>query len=151
MAAVTSIMRAQQIYLSRVDQVLRGLGLTFARYELLALLSFTREGCLPLGKLGARLQVHPASITNAVNRLEADGLISRIPHHFDRRTTLAQISPAGLKLVSRATAELNAKVFEVPGISQEEAGQLFYLLKKLRLSAGDFQVDRSDLDTARSK
>ncbi len=151
MAAVTSIMRAQQIYLSRVDLVLRRLGLTFARYELLTLLSFTRKGRLPLGKLGARLQVHPASITNAVNRLEADGLIVRIPHHLDRRTTLAQILPAGLKLVSRATEELNAKVFELPGISQEEAGQLFCLLKKLRLSAGDFKVDQSELDQARSK
>ena len=44
MAAVTSIMRAQQILLAAVDEALEPLGLTFARYELLMLLSFTEGG-----------------------------------------------------------------------------------------------------------
>ena len=39
MAAVTSVMRAQQIFLSRVDALLRPFGLTFARYEVLVLLT----------------------------------------------------------------------------------------------------------------
>ena len=65
MAVVTSLMRAQAIVQSWVDDVLRPLNLSFARYELLMLLSFTRAGCLPMTKAGARLQVHPASITNA--------------------------------------------------------------------------------------
>src|SRR5487761_254435 len=42
MAAVTSIMRAHQIYLARVDAALRPFDLTFARYELLMLLSLSR-------------------------------------------------------------------------------------------------------------
>ena len=93
MAAVTSVFRAQQIYLARIDAVLRPLGLTFARYEVLMLLMFSRAGSLPLSKVGARLQVHPTSVTNAVNRLEEQGLISRVPHPTDRRTTLAEITP----------------------------------------------------------
>ena len=47
MAAVTSIVRAQQIVLQRIDTVLRPLDLTFARYEILTLLSFTRTGRCP--------------------------------------------------------------------------------------------------------
>lgn len=61
MAAVTSVMRAQQVFLSRIDDLLAGDGLTFARYEVLVLLSFSRAGALPLGKVGARLQVHPGA------------------------------------------------------------------------------------------
>ena len=61
MEAVTSVMRVQQLLLHSIDAALEPFGLTFARFELLALLSFTREGALPLGKIGARLQVHPAS------------------------------------------------------------------------------------------
>src|SRR2546423_8844611 len=80
MAAVTSVVRAHQIFLSRIDAVLAPFALTFARYELLVLLSFTRRGLLPLGKLGVRLQVHPASVTNAVDRLQAGGLVTRQPH-----------------------------------------------------------------------
>ena len=57
MAMVTSIVRVQQIYLVRIDRVLRPLGLSFARYEVLMLLLFSRRGVLPLGRIGARLQV----------------------------------------------------------------------------------------------
>ena len=49
MAAVTSLMRAQQVLMARLNDLLRPLGLTFPRYEALMLLSFTRAGALPLG------------------------------------------------------------------------------------------------------
>jgi DNA-binding MarR family transcriptional regulator len=137
MAAVTSIMRAQQIYLTRVDAVLRPFALTFARYELLTLLSFTRTGSLPLGKIGARLQVHPASVTNAVDRLERDGLVTRQPHPSDGRMTLARITPKGRRLSAKATLALNAAVFEAPGLEPGETRTLTRLLESVRRGAGD--------------
>ena len=85
MTAATSITRAHQILSGRIDAALAPLGLNFSRFEVLALLSFARAGELPLGKVGDRLQVHPASVTNTVNRLEADGLVERRPHPTDRR------------------------------------------------------------------
>src|SRR3712207_9067135 len=85
MEAVTSLMRAQAIVLARVEEVLRPLQLSFARYELLMLLSFTRRGALSMTKVGARLQVHPASVTNAASRLEAAGLVVRRPDPRDGR------------------------------------------------------------------
>ncbi|MPV88512.1 MarR family transcriptional regulator, partial [Georgenia ruanii] len=87
MAAVTSVMRAQQLMLARIDQALRPHGLSFARYEMLRLLAFTREGRLPMASATARLQVHPASVTNTVDRLERDGLVRREPHPRDGRAT----------------------------------------------------------------
>jgi DNA-binding MarR family transcriptional regulator len=140
MAAVTSVMRAQQVYLARIDTALRPFNLTFARYELLMLLSFSRSGALPLSKLGARLQVHPASVTNAVDRLEAQLLVRRLPHGTDRRTTLAQILPRGKNVAERATKVLNAEVFCAPGLMTEEADGLFAILQKLRAAEGDFEA-----------
>ena len=99
MAAVTSVMRAQQVLMARLNALLRPHGLTFPRYEALMLLSFTRAGALPLGKIGERLQVHRTSVTNIIDKLEADGLVRRVPHAEDRRATLAEITDAG-----RATA-----------------------------------------------
>jgi DNA-binding MarR family transcriptional regulator len=87
MAAVTSVMRAEQVFLARVDEALRPFKLTFARYEALMLLSFSRQGSLPLSKVGQRLQVHPTSVTNTIDRLEAQGFVRRVPHATDRRTT----------------------------------------------------------------
>jgi len=138
MAAVTSVMRAQQLFLSRIDSLLAADGLTFARYEVLVLLSFSRAGCLPLGKVGARLQVHPASVTNAVDRLETQGLVRRDPHPTDGRTRLATITDAGREVAERATAALNGEVFSALGLTADEATQLVRLLEKVRRAAGDF-------------
>ena len=76
----------------RVEAILRPLGLTFARYEVLMLLRFSRKGCLPVGKIGERLQVHPASVTNAVQRLEAAGFVTRSANPVDGRSVLAEIT-----------------------------------------------------------
>jgi DNA-binding MarR family transcriptional regulator len=138
MAAVTSVIRAQQIYLARVDQVLRPLGLTFARYEVLMLLVFSRAGSLPLNKMGARLQVHPTSITNAVDRLVGQDLLRRVRHPTDGRTTLAEITERGRELALRATAAINASVFADPGLPASDVTTLVEVLQKLRRSAGDF-------------
>ena len=137
MAVLTSIIRVEQLLMSRVEALLRPLGLTFARYELLVLLSFSRRGALPLGKIGARLQVHPASVTNAVDRLEGDGLVARVPHPEDGRTTLATITPEGRRLVRRATTTLNEQVFADLGWDPDELDALFESLRRFRAAAGD--------------
>jgi MarR family len=77
MAAVTSVMRVQQLLLARVEDILKPYGITFAAYEALRLLAFTRAGSLPMGKLGARLMVHPAAVTNAIGKLEQRALVRR--------------------------------------------------------------------------
>jgi len=108
MAAVTTIVRLNQLLMARIDAVLRPHGLTFSRFEVLRLLAFTRQGGLPMGKLTDRLQVHPASVTNAVDRLETDGLVTRVPNPRDSRSTIAKILPAGHRLLEPATRDLNA-------------------------------------------
>jgi DNA-binding MarR family transcriptional regulator len=138
MAAITSIMRTQQIMLARIEAVLKPFGVTFARYELLALLSFTRSGALPMKKASARLQVHPTSVTNAVDRLEAARYVRRVAHPSDRRATLVEITPAGRALVSAATERLNADVFASPGLAPGDARTLIGVLAGFRRAAGDF-------------
>jgi DNA-binding MarR family transcriptional regulator len=138
MATVTSIMRLQQIFLARADAELRPLGLTFARYEVVMLLSFSTTGSLPLGKIGERLQVNAASVTNAVDRLEAQGLVSRRPNPDDGRGTLAAITAKGRRLAGRATAAMNAHVFSDLGLDEPALRALFDSLAHLRRAAGDF-------------
>jgi DNA-binding MarR family transcriptional regulator len=138
MAAVTSVMRAQQIFQARVDEVLRPFDLTFARYELLMLLHFSSRGSMPLKKASERLQVHPTSITNAVDRLEAAGLVSRSPHPTDGRATLIAVTAAGRRTCLKATEALNAEVFGKPGLSARRVTTLVNVLEDLRRGAGDF-------------
>ena len=138
MAVVTSIMRLQQVFLSRADATLRPLELTFARYEVLMLLSFSKLGHLPLGIIGERLQVNAASVTNAVNRLEARGLVERRPNPQDGRGTLAALTESGRHLARRATGLMNERVFTDVGLDGPALQTLFGALSQLRQAAGDF-------------
>ncbi|WP_073455950.1 MarR family winged helix-turn-helix transcriptional regulator [Pseudonocardia thermophila] len=138
MAAVTSVMRVQQILLSAVDNALRPHGLTFARYEALVLLTFARTNKLPMRVMGERLQLHPTSVTNIVDRLQADGLVRRIPHPTDRRATLVEITEAGSMRLKAATEAVTEIEFGLTGLTPEEEQTLTELLAKVRHSAGDF-------------
>ena len=138
MAAVTSIMRAQQILLGELDALLRPYGLTFARYEALVLLTFSRRGALPLGMIGERLMVHPTSVTNIIGRLERQGLVVRHPNPADGRGRLAEVTPEGRALVERATRDLMAAEFGFGGYEPGQLKEIFDLLRDLRLSNGDF-------------
>lgn len=139
MHAVTSLMRVQQLVIGRLDAILRPHDLSFARYEALVLLTFSSRGSLPLGKMGERLQVHPTSVTSIIKRLVDQGLVERRQHPEDRRTVLAEITPAGRDLVERATADLVAADFGLEALSQGSRVSLSELLRPIRGLAGDFE------------
>lgn len=137
MRAATSVFRAQQILLARFDEALRSYELTFARYEALVLLRFSRSGTLPLKVIGSRLMVHPTSVTNTVERLTAAGLVERRPNPTDGRGILASITPAGRDVVERATVDLVALDFGLGDISDQRLDDLFETLREVRYAAGD--------------
>ncbi|OBC09147.1 MarR family transcriptional regulator [Mycobacterium sp. 852013-50091_SCH5140682] len=138
MVAVTSVMRAHQILLARVETALRPYDLSFSRFELLRLLAFSRAGALPITKASDRLQVHVTSVTHAIRRLEANGLVQRVPHPTDGRTTLVQITDLGRSTVEEATVTLNDQVFGDVGMSTEQSRALVASIETLRRNSGDF-------------
>jgi DNA-binding MarR family transcriptional regulator len=138
MRVATSVMRAQQLLLSRFDDVLRPHGLTFARYEALVLLHFSRTGELPLSVIGERLMVHPTSVTNTVNRLADQGFVTRRRNPRDGRGVLARLSPRGRGVMRRATADLIADGFGLTMYDDDTLDGLFAQLRRLRVEAGDF-------------
>ncbi|MBJ7520085.1 MAG: MarR family transcriptional regulator [Solirubrobacteraceae bacterium] len=139
MAAVTSIFRAQQILLARLNELLAAEDLTFARYEALMLLFYSRRGELPLGKISDRLQVHRASVTNVVDKLCERGYVERVPHEIDRRAVLARITPAGKRAAKKATKLLNAADFAMAPLDAEQCERLYETLRPLRAGADDFE------------
>ena len=137
MAMVTSLIRVQQLLLERIDAVLRPLELTFARYEVLMLLSFSRSGSLSMARIGSLLQVHPTSATSAVARLEGQGWVERSRSAADGRVVLASVTEAGRAVAARATEGLNREVFCRPGLEPEQVAGLTALLEEHRRAAGD--------------
>jgi len=143
MRAATSIMRAQQLLIARFDATLKPHGLTFARYEALVLLHFSRAGALPLSVIGERLMVHPTSVTNTIDRLVAQELVERRPNPRDGRGVLAAITPAGREVVARATDDLMRDGFGLSAYDEQQLGELFGLLRVIRVDAGDFAVEEA--------
>lgn len=136
MRLATSLVRAQQLVLTRLESALKPHGITFARYEVLRLLSFSRSGSLPLNKIGERLMVHPTSVTNAIDRLVAQGLVAREVDAGDRRRILASLTPEGEKVLDAATAALVDIDFGVDALSAEQQQEAYELLRTLR--SGDW-------------
>ena len=137
MRAATSVFRVQQILLARFDEVLKPHELTFARYEVLVLLTFSRTGRLPLKVIGSRLMVHPTGVTNATDRLVAAGYVERLPNPSDGRGVLAGITEPGRAVVDVATGALTGLDFGLGDLPDAELDTLFEILKRVRLGAGD--------------
>ena len=140
MHAVTSLMRAQQLVLARLDATLKPHGISFAGYEALVLLVFSSRGSMPLGKMGDRLQVHPTSITSIVRRLEAAGYLARRRHPEDGRTVLAEVTERGREVVEQATGDLLDIEFGLEALDDDERRQLSELLRGVRVGAGDVRA-----------
>ena len=140
MSAITSIMRVEQILSARLNALLEPLGLTFPRYEALMLLYLSRAGSLPMGKIGARLQVHRTSVTNLIDGLEREGLVTRAPHESDRRTVLASITDAGREQAEAATALLNSRLFATEPMEPAAMEALSELLGEFRAETDGFPL-----------
>lgn len=138
MEAVTSLMRAQQILMQRLNALLREHDLTFPRYEALMILFLSRSGALPLGKIGERLQVHATSVTNIVDALERAGLAERLPDASDRRLTLARLTPKGRATAEAATLALNAAQFCTEPLLAPELEAITSSLRRLRAAEDGF-------------
>ena len=143
MAVFTAILRSQQLLNAEVEGVMRSHGLTFARYEVLAWLATDPESSLALSWISKTLRIPPATVTNIIDRLEADKLLRRVPHPSDARTTLAVITPKGRRVATNATRDLNASVYERIGLSEHQRNELIDLLAELRAHGNEFNVERS--------
>jgi DNA-binding MarR family transcriptional regulator len=138
MIAATSITRAHQILQTRIDAALAPLDLNFSRFEVLALLTFSRAGHLPMGKIGDRLQVHAASVTNTIRRLEGSGFVERVTGSGDGRTVLARILPAGRRAAARAAAALAEVEFGLVGVDLRARQEIAEALIGYRQANRDF-------------
>ena len=116
---------------SFVEEKLSAVGLSLPK--LAALNRLVEAGdSLPLGQLAERLACVKSNVTQLVDRLEADGLVSREPDPGDRRSRLAMITPAGRDAYeqgSRIHRDAERELFGA--LSDEESAALADIIDKL--------------------
>ena len=108
------------------------LGLSdFAVLELLL-----HKGPQPVNRLGRKVLLSSGSITAAVDRLEARGLLTRTVDPEDLRSRIVQLTAAGRKLTEQAFAKHVADMEETMAVLRpREREDLVRLLKKVGLWA----------------
>jgi DNA-binding MarR family transcriptional regulator len=129
--AATAVFRAEKILTAKMGTALDALELSPDRYEILALLNYTRGGRMSLKDLGNAALRHPATTTYTADVLEKRGLIKREPDPRDRRGVLARITPAGRDLVRRAAKLLELIDWGLDELSDEEAAVVARVLSRL--------------------
>jgi DNA-binding MarR family transcriptional regulator len=101
-----------------------------------------------MSKIGERLMVHPTSVTNTVDRLQKSGLVAKRPNPEDGRGTLASITGKGREVCEAATRELMAVDFGLGAYDAEGCGEIFEILRPLRVSAQDFAEEAAEAEDA---
>ncbi len=108
---------------------------TLARFDVLAALDAAGAD-LSMGALSARLMVTSGNVTGLIDAMERDGLVRRMRHPHDRRSTLIGMTAEGRALFARM-APAHARWIEaaMAGLSRQEARQLWEVLGHLKRSA----------------
>src|SRR5260221_1087964 len=99
-AGLFGVLHASSVLESRLEARLSEVGLSLAKLAALRRLTEAGES-LPLGQLAERLSCVKSNVTQLVDRLEADGLVSRTGDPNDRRSRLAVLTDAGKAAHSR--------------------------------------------------
>lgn len=140
-ATVLALFEAHRQLTNRIDRALRPVGLTLARFEVLTHLLLADGQTQHVTGLADALQVHPTSISSALDRLAAEGLVVRAGDVADGRRVLARLTASGRARTRRAVAILRESVLLDLGLSAEHTATLLRVLGALRVNAGDFVPD----------
>src|SRR5882672_3763275 len=126
-----AVLNASGVLETRVEARLSEVGLSLAKLAALHHLSEAGES-LPLGQLAERLACVKSNVTQLVDRLEADGLVSRAADANDRRSRLAVLTEAGRIAYARGSEIQIRAERELFGVlTQDESDTLHELLGKL--------------------
>lgn len=142
METVGRLLRAAQLTMAALERTAAAHGLQVPEGDIL--FSLRRSGKpfrLAPAALSEALLVSSGTLTNRLDRLERKGLIERVPHPTDRRSTEVALTQAGFELADGVVAEhVEYERQMLAGLSEDDRRLLDDLLRRL---LADIPADRS--------
>jgi DNA-binding MarR family transcriptional regulator len=133
MVAAGAILRASKIIGQRAEAVLATMELTLLRYEILARLDVAEAGRMTVRDLKEAVLLNSATMTYTLDNLEKRKLLKRHQDRSDRRVVIAEITPAGARLVRKAHDAQKTVHFGINGdLSEEQACEIAVVLSGIR-------------------
>jgi DNA-binding MarR family transcriptional regulator len=130
-AGLFGLLHAASAAEDHVESKLSAIGLSLPKLAALSVLKEAGES-MPLSQLADRLSCVKSNITQLVDRLESDGLVSRAGDPHDRRSRLAVLTAAGRKACEEGLKLRDRTERELFGaLSASEARQLAALVEKV--------------------
>ena len=100
------------------------------------------KGPLPVNEIGKKILLTSGSITTAIDRLEAKGLVERRAHGTDRRARVVHLTKDGRKMIAKAYADHAADMERLASASlnRKERETLIRLLKQIGFAAAEYST-----------
>lgn len=126
----------------RIDRLVQALaqphlapfGLTYAGWQTLMALAYSKHRALPMTKLANRVGAHPTTLTRTIDRLVRLGYVQRVRKAADRRVTVIEILPDGEKARDAVLQARDAAQFDLDGVPESHLGDLVDLLREVRVT-----------------
>ncbi|MFC0451649.1 MarR family winged helix-turn-helix transcriptional regulator [Rhodococcus jostii] len=131
---IAAVLQTQKLIAHQLNSTLRPLGLSFARYEVLAML-VAADDALPMVRIVRALDRHPTTIGTLIEGLHCSGLAERTINRSDRRSTLVTITDKGREVAISATRALDAVALTDPEVMRRLHEDLQQLLAATRRTA----------------
>ncbi len=128
------LMKAHRSLARHAGRSIEGLEMCFSDFVILELL--LHHGAQPVNAIARRIELTSGSVTTAIDRLEARGLVMRSVDDSDRRIRSVSLTPDGEAAITRAFAKHKGSMDRAAGgLSRDERATLIALLKKLGITA----------------
>ncbi|UQX89460.1 MarR family transcriptional regulator [Jatrophihabitans telluris] len=137
MAVFGRIAKLHRTQLEASDQAYRQFEITGADFDVLATLRRSGEPFqLTPSELTEQMMISSGGVTQRVDRLIRQGLVRRVPHASDRRSTTVQLTPEGRSVIDQALPlHIEAERELLVALSDDERRTLIDLLTRLNLDA----------------
>ncbi|HTT75364.1 MAG TPA: MarR family transcriptional regulator [Candidatus Binataceae bacterium] len=110
-----ALLRVNFLFVNHPERAYHAYDLTLAQVDVLFALAHAESGTLTCSEIAEKTLITKGGITGIVDRLEARGLVKRIPSSDDRRSVLVRLSAKGIELFRKLYPELvrgNRTLFE---------------------------------------
>jgi DNA-binding MarR family transcriptional regulator len=135
-ATYLEIVRTGDLLARAFTAVMKDVDLSPTQYNVLRILRGAKAA-IPCGEIATRMITRDPDITRLLDRLDARGLVTRSRDPDDRRTVLAGITPAGLRLLAQLDEPIQETHRRQLGhLGKERLLELTELLQLARQQAG---------------
>ncbi len=132
---VDEVFRLNGVLLAEGDALVASAGLTAARWRVLGQLA---KEPATVAQIARRRGLRRQSVQESVDRLERDGLVTRVPNDADRRASLVLLSEQGQDVLTRIEpVRLEWAVKRSAPVSFEQMQATLMFLQQLRQTAPD--------------